>query len=727
MRLTLRTLLAYLDDTLGPAEIKAIGEKVAESDAAQELIARIKQVTRRRRLTTPPTSGPGAFDPNDVAEYLDNELDVERVADIEKICLESDVHLAEIAASHQILTLVLGEPALVPPKAKERMYKLVKSRESIPFRKATPAKKAVNADGLDDEEELALGGSWLRWVLPLAGVLLISALGVAVWSLVQKPGKPTVAEKPAEKDQGKEKDPGKEPIPPKDDTKIKPPEKDIGKEPVTPKDDTKTKPPEKDMGKDPVTPKDGQPKTPDKEEPKGRNALPSTVVREVANYRGALGDMSTVLVRPTIDGWTSIAPGGVVRSTETVTALPGFSAALIGNSGVNVGLRGHLPAFSYPGSPLMNLLLESTVTLHAAPAGIDLDLTLVRGRIYLRNAKESGPCKIRLRFDKEVWDIRLSLPGDEVGIDLMRFYNAETDFLSEPPRTTTVFFVTKGEAQMDLDEFHSHRLDADGGQTMLLVWESHRKAYAPLKAPMLKEFGKMPPTVEEVEGTQKTELRDTNAALKNLQTLIESKPREKLSIALKEGLEKDSIAARIAAIFALAAVDDPGRLLEVLGNEQRTHAPDRMAAIFAIRHWLSAQQDRYKVFYDKAKGTGLLLDRGYKDSETKNIAELIFDLSPEFWTKPETFYALARCLEHRRIAIAELGYWHLTRLALGTKLPDGFNAALPIEDREKYAKRITEMINKRLLPPAPPVGKEPMPLGGGVGGGLGGGTGAGKD
>src|SRR5215468_3172193 len=126
MRLTLRTLLAYLDDTLDPAEIKAIGQKVAESDAAQELIARLKQVTRRRRLTTPPATGPGAkFDPNTIADYLDNTLDADGVAEVEKLCLESDVHLAEIAACHQILTLVLGEPALVPPSARRRMVALV--------------------------------------------------------------------------------------------------------------------------------------------------------------------------------------------------------------------------------------------------------------------------------------------------------------------------------------------------------------------------------------------------------------------------------------------------------------------------------------------------------------------------------------------------------------------------------------------------------------------------
>src|SRR5438552_10422804 len=137
MRLTLRTLLAYLDDTLEPSEIKRIGQKVAESETAREVIARIKSVTRRRRLTTPPLTGSAdKFDPNTVAEYLDNTLASDRVEEIEKICLESDVHLAEIAACHQILTLVLGEPALVPPSAKRRMYALAGGGKSYGIRRA---------------------------------------------------------------------------------------------------------------------------------------------------------------------------------------------------------------------------------------------------------------------------------------------------------------------------------------------------------------------------------------------------------------------------------------------------------------------------------------------------------------------------------------------------------------------------------------------------------------
>src|SRR6202011_1973981 len=139
--LTLRTLLAYLDDTLEPAEAKAIGQKVAESESARELIERIKQVTRRRRLTTPPTTGPGSnIDPNTVAEYLDNEVSPEQAAEVEQICLSSDVHLAEVAACHQVLTLILGEPVKPPAAASQRMYGLVKGPGAIPFRKPSPAK-----------------------------------------------------------------------------------------------------------------------------------------------------------------------------------------------------------------------------------------------------------------------------------------------------------------------------------------------------------------------------------------------------------------------------------------------------------------------------------------------------------------------------------------------------------------------------------------------------------
>ena len=125
MRLTLRTLLAYVDDILEPSDAKEIGAKINESGFAASLMNRIHDVMRRRRLTAPDLEGPGSgLDPNIVAEYLDNVLPPEKVADVEKVCLESDVHLAEMAASHQILTAALGEPVQVTPESREHMYAL---------------------------------------------------------------------------------------------------------------------------------------------------------------------------------------------------------------------------------------------------------------------------------------------------------------------------------------------------------------------------------------------------------------------------------------------------------------------------------------------------------------------------------------------------------------------------------------------------------------------------
>jgi hypothetical protein len=127
MRLTLRTLLAYLDNMLPDEDSKAIGEKLETSEMGSALVHRIRSSTRKMRLSAPAVDGRGiGSDVNTVAEYLDNTLAAERITDFERVCLESDVHLAEVAACHQILTLVLAQPADVSEELRQRMYLLAK-------------------------------------------------------------------------------------------------------------------------------------------------------------------------------------------------------------------------------------------------------------------------------------------------------------------------------------------------------------------------------------------------------------------------------------------------------------------------------------------------------------------------------------------------------------------------------------------------------------------------
>jgi hypothetical protein len=127
MRLTLRTLLAWIDGLLPEADHAALTAKVEASPVAPRLVTRIADVVARPGLPAPSDDGP-AGDANTAAAFLDNELPVEQLEAFERICLESDIHLAEVADCHAALAELTRDPgiaAALDPMMRSRLIEIV--------------------------------------------------------------------------------------------------------------------------------------------------------------------------------------------------------------------------------------------------------------------------------------------------------------------------------------------------------------------------------------------------------------------------------------------------------------------------------------------------------------------------------------------------------------------------------------------------------------------------
>jgi hypothetical protein len=128
MRLTLRTLLAYMDKTLDASDSVALAKKVNYSSFATTIIERIKTADDCLANTISFRQFDGIDNPNLIGEYLDSVLNSADVQNIERLCIESFQHLIEVAVIHHVLTLVLGQRAVVPNILRQRSHGLDPSR-----------------------------------------------------------------------------------------------------------------------------------------------------------------------------------------------------------------------------------------------------------------------------------------------------------------------------------------------------------------------------------------------------------------------------------------------------------------------------------------------------------------------------------------------------------------------------------------------------------------------
>jgi hypothetical protein len=695
MRLTLRTLLAYLDDTLEPAQAKLIGQKIAESEQARDLIERIQQVTRRRRITTPPDSGPGGkLDPNTLGEYLDNEITAEQANEVEEICLASDAHLAEVAASHQILSLILGEPALVPPSARQRMYRLVTGPEAIPSRKplVPPAKSEHDlAEGRDVDDTLRLGMPPVTgknrgnpWPLIVSGIAAACLLLVAIWQIIHESEKAPTPD--ANKNNGV--------VAQVDLTKPEPP-------PTPPE---RTVVPEKKKSTQTTQEDKKAEKKVEAKEPLPDIKLPPVVVdapwapprMEVQPVGRLVADAKEPAVLVTYNPdkmeWESIGlKNSEVPSGRALVSLPAVRSVVQLDKGLKLTLAGSV----YPELFYIFPLYESSVELHVHDH-LDLDLTLRRGRI--RVAAVDAPGRIRVRFDnptqpnqKEYFDISLQAPGTEVLIDRWalppseKFYRNPKDPNRVGPTAAMACVVLAGEILLRYHDV-SHNLTAPPGPA-IVAWTSKKGLDQPVEIKTLPEGLKSyPPLPPPLEARSRTELLKARDEL--VQRLLVKAP----DVALAESVKSNDASLRRLALESLGAVDEISAVLEQLEQEQ---APELRAwAIDTLRHWIAAERDHdYKLFD--------LLKAKYRTIESENMLTLMHDFSPKDLTNPDTYDLLINYLNHPLLPLRELASWHLVRLApIGQKIR--YSASADPATRQQAQAQWRALIPPNQLPPPAP-------------------------
>ena len=657
-QLTLRTLLAYIDDTLEPEQARQLGKKVAESELAKDIIERIKKVTRRRGLANPAPAGDAAdvADPNTVAAYLSNNLDSAQVAKLEATCIDSDAHLAEVAACHQILTLVLTEPVRVPPRANQRMYQLVEAPASIPNRKPG---KAVPVGGVgpaspdraepDDADAGLLLGMARYGAGSFAGrlALLAAVIGLGVFLVLA-----VVMALPHRQPEAPDSAPGlvmaagpaqPAPAPPTTpDPKPKPPENPDPVAPPKPKDADIPPPKPKDMGPDLVK----------------KTAPP----REGRNLLGKATTLNTILLSRAraSDAWLRLDPAGEagVGGTDEVLALPGFKGDVALDSGVNVHLWGNVPEL------LPSRLMESRVRFHVPERNeqggmedFDADLTLLAGRIYVTSAK---PARVRVRFASEVWDVTVPGAGTDVMFEVVTSFDPGSRFAVEggpPPRTEAVAAVTRGTAAIKVPD-RPAEFPKLAGPTFL-VWDSKGGRIAdPQPIPAANTYFEKFLLVgsDQGERVQKA-LADMAGGLTKrdgIRVLLLGRLTEPpdLARALVCGV---AVYGQTAIAVGTTTGEGLKPLIDILTEETRGYA--RLAVVNALAGWIAQAPGNTKLLFDQ------LSTKIRQEGEPELICRLLRGFITMGKPDPESLDQLVKYLDSPSVAVRELALWNLVNFA----------------------------------------------------------------
>jgi hypothetical protein len=694
MRLTLRTLLAYLDDILEPADAREIGTKIAESPVAGKMVDRIREVMRRRRITAPELTGPGSGpDPNLVAEYLDNTLSPEAVTEIERICLESDIHLAETAGCHQILTIVLGEPVDISAHTRERMYALgaiapvqpqdggTLEREPVPSAMAgTRRTAAAAAATVQAGDETFAGGvpEYLRrrplWkkLVPAVAVAALAGWAVLVWQEPSFRGRPTAPAEtavksppgdaagvatPAEPTAEVPAETVAEATPSETAVAVTDPAVPAGVAnasaiPAQPAPEAVVESPAAEVVVEPTPAVEAAPL----EQP------PPAVVDRAPPMKNSSLEGVALRYQPDANDWNVLQRQTAVNAGDWIATPEPFTS--------RIDVNGTQLAISVNSGSIVQLL--------SPPEGRLLTVLVDCGRVGLYRPAGDGaaaePVKVNVQVAGLDLDVELLEPGTLLGIEAVLRPPTGKPAIPTPPAYDGGIYVVAGSANVQTNPDQRVVLSKENGW---LPWPMNAGEWQPgplLAAPQwLTPEGRLLPSVDQTYAN----------IYERMFTLTEP-----VSVTVP-GIVRDR-RPRISryAVDTLALTQNIPQLMNALQSE---NDEARRAAIVGLRDWLPRSGDNAAILHDEAT-------RYFRDEEVAPVEEMLWGYSPQDFRSPDVSARLVGWLGNENLAIRELALFHIRT---GANRQTDYHPLAPVTQRQSAINRLNDIVRRHgaLVPP----------------------------
>jgi hypothetical protein len=378
--------------------------------------------------------------------------------------------------------------------------------------------------------------------------------------------------------------------------------------------------------------------------------------------------------------WEVVGKNEKIYSGDLLIGLPGAKVASK-NGAVRLLFLADLDRNSpYP-------IREAAVILHFN-SKVDLSFTLNRGRVDLVNHKKKGPATVRVRLRKAVWTLTLAKPGTSIALETYGRWPAGAHFTPKPgpqdvPISDLLFLVLKGEVTLKHGDYEV-ALTAPPGPA-LIEWDSVNGMD---ESP--KELEKLPPWANEKKATTPGG-KDKLETLKRFRKLVLSKG---LDEAIATLLKSEKPYDRTLAVIAMGAFDDLKGLGKALAEAKHADVWDH--GVLVLRHWIGRCPGQDQRLYQAIVKSGKVTP-----TYAVSIMQLLHSFGEDECARPELYQTLIDYLEHPRLAIRGLSYWHLSRL-----VPEGAKFSYnPLDPKTKRAAAVAKW--RKLIPPGkmPPKSK----------------------